>query len=207
MLQRLLHPHFLPPSRILLLRPNSITAILPRRSNVLPPLKRTLIAPPLPNSGPLMHRRPDRALPPLPRRIPHIRATLIFIAILTASSLIIFNYQKSSSSVVNSTMYALRTNERARGLLGDEVRFEWGMPWIWGEMNQVKGRIDISFGVKGSKGKGWMRFRSERKTRVGIFETQEWSLVMEDGTKVQLLDTKGPDPFRNEGLEDSQLDN
>jgi hypothetical protein len=34
-----------------------------------------------------------------------------------------FNYQKSSSSIVNSTLYALRTSPRAREILGDEIYF------------------------------------------------------------------------------------
>ena len=34
-------------------------------------------------------------------------------------------------------------------------------------MNQVQGRVDIGFGVKGTRGRGWMRFRSERRGRMG----------------------------------------
>jgi len=41
------------------------------------------------------------------------------------------------------------------------------MPWISGELNQLHGRIDISFWVKGTKAKGLMRFKSERKFRLG----------------------------------------
>ena len=42
----------------------------------------------------------------------------------------IFNYQKSSSSVVNSTLYALRTSTKAREVLGDEIYFAQKIPWI-----------------------------------------------------------------------------
>ena len=55
-------------------------------------------------------------------------------------------------------------------------------------MNQVHGRIDVSFWVSGTKGKGKTRFVSRRLKRGGFFETLEWSLIMEDGTTVQLLD-------------------
>ena len=88
-------------------------------------------------------------------------------------------------------------------------------------MNQLHGRIDISFGVKGTKGKGVMRFKSVRKTRMGFvsrssirksnvngnahsmmqFETQEWSLEMEDGRKLQLLDETRDDPFKHTALQ------
>ena len=34
-------------------------------------------------------------------------------------------------------------------------------------MNQLHGRVDIGFGVKGTRGRGWMRFRSIRVGRTG----------------------------------------
>lgn len=146
------------------LLPRSVPVHFVRRSQP----HRTVVAPPSPNSGPLMYRRADRALPDIPTSYGRWVKTLpIFLAILGASTLAIFNYQKASSSIVNSTLYALRTSPRAREVLGDEIYFRDKFPWIWGEMNQLHGRIDIGFGVKGKKGKGWMRFRSVRRTRMG----------------------------------------
>jgi cytochrome c oxidase assembly factor 1 len=123
-----------------------------------------------------------------------VRTVPIFIVVLISSTLAIFNYQKSSSSVVASTMYALRTSPKAREYLGDEIYFAHKMPWIWGEMNQLHGRIDIHFEVKGNKNSGTMWFRSFRATRRGMFETTEWSLETKDGQKLDLLD--GSDPFQ-----------
>ncbi|KAJ9619489.1 cytochrome oxidase assembly protein 1 [Taxawa tesnikishii (nom. ined.)] len=120
----------------------------------------------------------------------------IFIAVMTVSTLAIFNYQKSSSSVVSSTLYALRTNSEARAVLGDEVYFASKMPWIGGELNQLHGRININFWVKGTKQKALMKFRSERKTRMGLFETLEWTLQTEDGRIIDLLQGSGADPFQ-----------
>lgn len=146
------------------IRPNGLSSLLKPNT----PLRRTLIAAPKDGSGPLMERRADRALPNLrpPRR--WLKTLPIFLSIMVASTLAIFNYQKSSSSVVSSALYALRTNPEARRVLGDEIYFAHRIPWIWGEMNQLHGRIDISFWVKGTKAKGLMRFRSERKTRMGL---------------------------------------
>jgi cytochrome c oxidase assembly factor 1 len=187
---------------------------------------RTLIAAPKPNSGPLLSRRPDRALPSLtpPRR--WLRSLPLFFALIAGSTAAIFNYQKQSSSVTTSTLYALRTNPEARAILGDEIYFASQIPWISGELNQLHGRIDISFGVKGTRGRGRMRFRSERRGRRGFvschfsfsflpswwlgcvvwrvadlfvcvqFETLEWSLTTEDGGVVQLYKPEGPDPFK-----------
>lgn len=129
---------------------------------------RTLIAAPTSKSGPLTQRRSDRELPPIvsSARL-WLRTLPIFIVVMIVSALGIFNYQKASSSIVNATMYALRTSEIGRKELGDEIYFRDRFPWIWGEMNQLHGRIDISFGVKGSKATGLMRFRSIRRSRKG----------------------------------------
>ena len=130
---------------------------------------RTLIAAPAPSQGPLMSRRSDRALPIIRSSVSiWLKSLPIFIGIITASSLAIFNYQKSSSAIVNATLYALRTNEVARRELGDQIYFRDKFPWIWGRMNAVHGRVEIAFGVKGTRAKGLMRFKSIRKTRMGF---------------------------------------
>lgn len=154
---------------------------------------RPLIPPPGEHSGPLMSRRPDRALPSLTNTALRtwLKTLPLFVLAIVISSLAIFNYQKSSSSTINSILYALRTNPQARELLGDEIYFASKVPWIRGELNQLHGRIDVRFWVKGTRGQGETRFRSERKRRDGYFETGEWSLVMTDGRKVELLNREG----------------
>jgi cytochrome c oxidase assembly factor 1 len=127
-----------------------------------------------------------------------LRTFPLFLAILAASAAGLFNYQKMSSSVVSSTLYALRINDEARQLLGDEIYFASKVPWIWGTINQLHGKIDIHFGVKGNRAKGEMRFKSTRKSRMGFFETEEWSLEMGDGRVIDLLDKSDGDPFRQE---------
>ncbi|KAJ5570384.1 uncharacterized protein N7459_009814 [Penicillium hispanicum] len=161
------------------------------------PSRRTMIPAPGPNTGPLMERRADRELPTINTSRRWLRSFPIFAVAVGAAMLGIFNYQKSSSSVVSSTLYALRTSPQAREILGDEIYFAQQIPWISGEMNQLHGRIDISFWVKGTKAQGKMRFRSIRPDRMSFFRTEEWSLQTEDGTLVQLLD-KDSDPFRQE---------
>ncbi|KAL2109420.1 hypothetical protein VUR80DRAFT_2478 [Thermomyces stellatus] len=143
-----------------------------------------------------MERRSDRELPNIEQTTFRWSRTLpIFAAVIAVSSLAIFNYQRSTSPVVASTLYALRTSPRARALLGDEIYFRRRIPYIAGEMNQLQGRIDISFSVRGSKGTGVMTFRSFRPSAKGLFETEEWSIVMDGtGEKVDLLE--GGDPFK-----------
>jgi len=62
-------------------------------------------------------------------------------------------------------------------------------------MNQLQGRIDVSFKVKGTKDTGVMRFASNRPTSRGMFETTEWSLETSKGLKIDLLEDEG-DPFK-----------
>ncbi|KAH6683269.1 cytochrome oxidase complex assembly protein 1-domain-containing protein [Halenospora varia] len=188
-------------SRVL---PRSVTGVMGRNSRSMLQ-RRAMIAAPKEGDGPLMSRRADRELPDIPENgMKWVKTVPIFLIVLISSTLAIFNYQKSSSSVVSSTLYALRTSPKAREYLGDEIYFANKMPWIWGEMNQLHGRIDIHFEVKGKRNSGTMRFTSNRKTRMGMFETTEWSLETydlvdgKDGQKVRrkidLLD--GSDPFQ-----------
>ncbi|OJJ44830.1 hypothetical protein ASPZODRAFT_134974 [Penicilliopsis zonata CBS 506.65] len=129
---------------------------------------RNITPAPGPNTGPLMERRADRELPSINANRRWLKTLPIFALAVGAAMLGIFNYQKSSSSVVSSTLYALRTSSRAREILGDEIYFAQKVPWISGEMNQLHGRIDISFWVKGTKGQGKMRFRSIRPDRMSF---------------------------------------
>ncbi|KAK0647588.1 Cytochrome c oxidase assembly factor 1 [Lasiodiplodia hormozganensis] len=186
------------------LRPLATSLLRPAlRTNAAPMLRRTLVAAPKPGSGPLMTRRADRELPSVSTNSWRWTLTLpLFGVILAGSTAAIFNYQKQSSSVVESTMYALRTHPAAREALGGEIYFASRMPWISGTIDQLHGRIDISYGVKGRSGKGVMRFRSERLKRMGYFETLEWSLKTDDGKTIQLLDVNGPDPFRRTADDD-----
>jgi cytochrome c oxidase assembly factor 1 len=163
---------------------------------------RPLVPPPREGSGPLLSRRPDRALPDLPAGISVWLKTLpIFILIISLSSLAIFNYEKSSSSTVNSILYALRTNAHARELLGDEIYFASKVPWISGALSPMQGTIDISFWVKGTKGTAKTKFVA-LKRRGGFFETMEWSLWTEDGRELQLLEQEGTkDPLQGQSFD------
>ncbi|KAL2421813.1 hypothetical protein ABEF95_007973 [Exophiala dermatitidis] len=172
-------------------RHTSTTADSPASSSNPSRIVRPLVPPPKEGSGPLLSRRPDRALPELPRRSTWTYTLPIFVFLVGFSSVAIFNYQKSSSSTVNAILYALRTNEQARNLLGDEVYFASKVPWIRGELAPLQGTIDITFWVKGTRNEAQVKFVSIRKRRDGYFETLEWSLRTKDGEVIHLLDKEG----------------
>ncbi|QKX56409.1 uncharacterized protein TRUGW13939_03514 [Talaromyces rugulosus] len=184
--------------REILLRPlrANVCVVPARTANLLPKTqRRSLIPAPSANSGPLLDRRADRELPKVESRFKWARTLPIFAVLTGAAVLGIFNYQKSSSSVVSSTLYALRVSPQAREILGDEIYFANQIPWISGQMDQLHGRINISYWVKGTKAKAKMTFKSVRPDRLSYFHTEEWSLETEDGKLIQLL-APDQDPFR-----------
>ncbi|EPS37142.1 hypothetical protein H072_9222 [Dactylellina haptotyla CBS 200.50] len=102
---------------------------------------------------------------------------------------LLFNYQRSNSSVVSSTLYALRVNPDAREALGDEISFKAKtIPWIRGTMDQLHGKIDISYKVIGKRGEGTVHFTSVREGgRGGKFKTKRWALELPTGETRDLL--------------------
>jgi len=76
------------------------------------------------------------------------------------------------------------------------VYFASQWAWIWGPINLVQGHVDVHFRVKGTRAQGMCRFRAKRYGgRAGMFKTDEWSLTMDDGRCIQLLEDEatGPD--------------
>ncbi|KAK6517284.1 hypothetical protein TWF281_003944 [Arthrobotrys megalospora] len=126
--------------------------------------RRSLIAAPKEGGPPLLQRSANRELPDVtPKRRYLIHIPIFLISMYIAANLL-FNYQRSSSSVVSSTLYALRVNPDAREILGDEISFKAKtIPWIHGTMDQLHGKIDISYKVRGSKGEGTVHFLSVRE--------------------------------------------
>jgi cytochrome c oxidase assembly factor 1 len=127
---------------------------------------RGLLIPTPSRTTPLLNRRADRPLPSLKsinrRTWPYLP---VFLAVIAAGAFAIFNYEKLNHSVVSSSLYALRVHPRSREMLGDEIYFAHRVPWIHGKIDPMHGVVDVSFAVKGSKGKGKMRFRCTRRKR------------------------------------------
>lgn len=149
--------------------------------------RRSLVPAPSANSGPLLDRRGDRELPSLESQFKWARTLPIFAVLVGAAMLGIFNYQKSSSSVVSSTLYALRTSKEAREILGDEIYFAHKVPWISGQIDQLHGRIDITYWVKGTKTKGKMRFKSVRPDRQSYVSYNSLAFCLSYLTRNSLL--------------------
>lgn len=141
-------------SRICGLQPSRTPSLITRSRAPTTIFQRSLIAAPKEGGPPLLQRSADRELPDVtPKRRYLIHIPIFLISMYVAANLL-FNYQRSSSSVVSSTLYALRVNPEAREILGDEISFKAKtIPWIHGTMDQLHGKIDISYKVKGKIGR------------------------------------------------------
>ncbi len=108
----------------------------------------------------------------------------IFMVVATAG---IFQYEKISTPVMNATMYYLRRSNLAKSHLGNEITYSGWFPYIGGEVNTVKGVVDIHTKVEGKKGKAVMYLKAGRTSADANFHIDEWKLIQDDGTVFDLL--------------------
>lgn len=114
-----------------------------------------------------------------------------FIVLMTSSLAMIFNYEKTQSPVISNTLYHMRRSPKIREVLGDQIDFDGFVPWVFGELNQVAGNVNIRFYLKGSKGKvGEVRLVADRENQRQEFFIHEWSVKV-DEQKYDLLEERG----------------
>lgn len=117
-----------------------------------------------------------------------------FVTVVTVSFILIVNYEKTASPIIGSTLHFLRRSDKVKQLLGNHVDFQNKIfPWVWGELNQVKGRINISFKIQGDNGKvGTVILIADRPNKRTPLTIHQWSVVV-DGTVHDILhdDTVG----------------
>ncbi|UCS21071.1 uncharacterized protein HLK63_H06787 [Nakaseomyces glabratus] len=124
---------------------------------------------------------------PMAGRRKRIAAFAAF-SLATGSALaVIFNYEKTESAIVSNTMYYMRRSGQTIDALGENIEFAGVIPWVWGELNPVAGKINITFSVKGKKGvTGIVKLVADRENRREEFRIHEWSLTVPD-KKIDLL--------------------
>lgn len=115
-------------------------------------------------------------------------AFVIFSILMTTVVGGIFQYEKVSSPVMNATMYYLRRSKLARQMLGGTITYSGVMPFIDGELNTVKGNIDIQTKVEGDKSKAKMYLKAGRTSPGEKLRISKWLLVDEtSGKTIDLL--------------------
>ncbi|CAI4039612.1 hypothetical protein SMKI_09G0180 [Saccharomyces mikatae IFO 1815] len=132
--------------------------------------------------------RIDRELPdPGKERKKQILGFLVFSVAIGSALSLIFNYEKTESPIISNTLYHIRRSPATRDILGESIEFDGIIPWVYGELNSVKGRINITFYIKGDKNvTGTVRLVADRNTRDEEFLLHEWSVTTAD-KKIDLL--------------------
>ncbi|EGV64283.1 hypothetical protein PSN45_004033 [Yamadazyma tenuis] len=123
----------------------------------------------------------DRELPdPLKDRYKNMKYAIVYGIGVTISCVVIFNYEKTTSPIINSIFYSLRRNPSVLEQLGENVNYKTSWPWIYGELNTVRGEIDINFAVKGEKNDGILYFKASRPRKADPFTVHHWYLKSGD---------------------------
>ncbi|EMR09119.1 hypothetical protein PNEG_02462 [Pneumocystis murina B123] len=100
-----------------------------------------------------------------------------------------FNYQRYCSPVISYLMYELKRSPTVETYLGKNIDFSSKWPWIYGKINNVKGHINISFRVSGSKDSAIVKFKSVRKEKGVDWVTLEWTISpSKNHEEISLLD-------------------
>ncbi|KAL3232543.1 Cytochrome c oxidase assembly factor 1 [Nakaseomyces bracarensis] len=130
----------------------------------------------------------NQTLPdPMKDRNKRILTFLAFAVGTGAAMAVIFNYEKTESAIVSNTMFYLRRSQQTKELLGENIEFAGVVPWVWGTLNPVAGKINITFRVKGKKGvEGTVKLLADRENRRDEFLIREWSLTSGDN-KINLM--------------------
>ncbi|KAH3682204.1 hypothetical protein WICPIJ_006825 [Wickerhamomyces pijperi] len=114
---------------------------------------------------------------------------IAFVTLMGISSFLIFNYEKLNSPIVTTTLHFLRRSQTMKDVLGEKIDFASAFPWVRGQLNQVQGKVNIEFHVKGTKGEGKIKLRADREDRLSDFLIHEWCLIDDkDGKVYDLLE-------------------
>ncbi|KAJ1968030.1 cytochrome oxidase assembly protein 1 [Dispira parvispora] len=140
-----------------------------------------------PSSRPL---RIERPLPELKnRRALKYLLTGVALVVWVAGTALAFNYQRQCSSAVTNTLFVVRYHPEVVELLGSPITFEHGWPWISGTINQLKGRVEISFRIKGPRNAGTVFVKTYRVDK--LWMDHEFSLHLDDGKIINLMGHEG----------------
>ncbi|WFD33834.1 cytochrome oxidase assembly protein 1 [Malassezia cuniculi] len=135
-------------------------------------------------------------IPRVPNKMPVLTAAFISMTIFWyyfASHM--NNRERLNSSVMRMVKTRVKESPQVHALVGEPVNLERGVigdPWINGEVNPLKGKVDISFRIVGPLGAATTYFTSVRPQPQAQFEVLRF-LVVPDGDSnraVSLLDAR-----------------
>ncbi|RKP38480.1 cytochrome oxidase assembly protein 1, partial [Dimargaris cristalligena] len=112
--------------------------------------------------------------------------TAVGLAIWVGGMAWAFNYQRLCSAAVTSTLFVTRHHPVAIEALGEPIAFESGWPWISGTINQLKGIVEISMRIRGTKAAGVLSVKTYRSNNE--WSDREFQLRLDNGRIINLLD-------------------
>lgn len=126
--------------------------------------------------------RIDRELPdPTKEQRKLMASFILFGGIMVTALAVIFNYEKTENAIVTNTLYQLRRSEKIRDLIGENIEFDGLIPWVYGQLNPMAGKVNIRFYIKGNKNKsGEIKLVADRSNKDQEFLIHEWSLTVDE---------------------------
>lgn len=105
------------------------------------------------------------------------------------------NRERLNSSVMRLVKSRVQEAPEVHALVGEPVVLErciTGDPWITGEVNPLKGKVDVSFRITGPRGAAAVYFTSVRPNPHAQFEVLRFLVVpdVDSSTAVSLLDAR-----------------
>jgi len=134
-----------------------------------------------------------RELPNLPRTKFRVWLGVIAGALVWSGFLLhTTNQERAATSIIRQVIDNVRSSEDLARVLGQDIKPEvaWfllnGSPWISGKISVLKGNIDVSFRLRGSRGGGTVYFTSIRKSKDERFVILRFKVIADDGKVVSL---------------------
>ncbi|KAK9728993.1 cytochrome oxidase assembly protein 1 [Basidiobolus ranarum] len=122
----------------------------------------------------------ERELPePVSKTSRNVTFGVLGLSLWVVGTALAFNHHRLHTSVVDSTLFTLRHDPDVQEILGNNIKFRDNWAWISGDVNHLKGRVNVSFWIKGDKDTGRAHFASRR--RGDDWEVLDFSLTTERG--------------------------
>ncbi|KAG8958031.1 hypothetical protein FRC03_009531 [Tulasnella sp. 419] len=153
----------------------------------------------MPSRPRAVYERPKlktRDLPSPPVRWPlYLGLGVVGVSLWAGFILYTTNQERLSSSVVRQFISKIKRSDdpQVLAVLGENIELEptWfmgGKPWINGQVSMMKGNVDVSARIRGSKGAGTAYFTSIRREKGVPFIILRFKIICDDGTVISLAD-------------------
>lgn len=130
----------------------------------------------------------DRELPdPFKQKKLNRKYMIVYTIGIIIACTLIFNYEKTSSSVITSALYFSRKSKKLNELIGNNIDFKSKFPWISGTLNTMKGIVDINFKIKGNSDYGIILLKAKRESYNDPFKIEHFNFSMKKNGNFEVV--------------------